>query len=322
MNPLQASPRSKQPREAHPGVASLDDVPDAPLGSSVPRAVPQHLRDAGYRAPGQDNTRGLYHQWFQDADDKDKHPHGIDAGAEGLKNAMSAFENSWYVAAALTMTIGFAEIMYVPEGRHPGSTTDAAAKWAYVCLALFGTVNSVLGVWWAGHMVPQVHWHPAAQFSKFWYASMNTSMGRAQQFAKIAIQQLVLSLLPLCYLNFGAAGLALAAGTVLYMVMQVRTWSYLMHRMRLAYAHGLQSEQRAGPSHPFLDDVKAFSSCCKAPHLEGTWGWLTCQLVTPFCFAFRWLWRRPNDAEGFLPITQPALGRKAGRGNVGQMSSI
>jgi hypothetical protein len=21
---------------------------------------------------------------------------------------------------------------------------------------------------WAGHMVPQVHWHPSAHFSKFW----------------------------------------------------------------------------------------------------------------------------------------------------------
>ena len=84
---------------------------------------------------------------------------------------------------------------------------------------------------------------------------------------------------------------------------------------------GLQSEQRGDPttpSHPFLDDVKSVCSCCKAPHLEGALGWLTCQLVTPVCFAFRWLWRPPADDEGFLPVTQPAvdtaLGRTAGRG--------
>ena len=124
---------------------------------------------------------------------------------------MSTFENSWYVAAALTMTIGFAEILYVPEGQHPGSTGDRVAKWLYVGLALFGTINSVMGVWWAGHMVPQVSWHPAAAFSKFWFASMNTAMGRAQQFAKAALQQLVLSLVPVCYLNFGDVGLALSA---------------------------------------------------------------------------------------------------------------
>ena len=158
-------------------------------------------------------------------------------------------------------------------------------------------------------MVPQVHWHPACNFSKFWYASMNTSMGRAQQFAKIAIQQLVLSLVPLCYLNFGIGGPMLSAVAVLYMVLQVRTWAFLMHRMRLAYAHGLKSGD------PFLDDVKKVYSCCNRPHLEGLLGWFTGQLCTPLCFAFRWLWRRPSDLEGFLPVTQVPHSRAVGRGD-------
>ena len=256
------------------GVAPLDTV-EGPQAS------------AGYSAPGQDNTRALYHDWFRAAEQPGS---GVDAGGEGLKNAVSTFENSWYVAAALTMTIGFAEILYVPEGQHPGSTGDRVAKWLYVGLALFGTINSVMGVWWAGHMVPQVSWHPAAAFSKFWFASMNTAMGRAQQFAKVALQQLVLSLVPVCYLNFGDVGLALSAAAVVYMYLQVRTWGFLMQRMRDAYAEGVSRGS------PVLDDVSSLPGCCIGPHSEGVLGWLSCQLVDSTCFSFRWLYdpRKPR----------------------------
>ena len=72
----------------------------------------------------------------------------------------------------------------------------------YCGLVLFGTINSILGVWWAGHIVSQCTWHPAAEFSKFWYASLSTTMGQAQQFSKIALFQLTLALIPACYLNW------------------------------------------------------------------------------------------------------------------------
>ena len=73
-------------------------------------------------------------------------------------------QSSWYIAAALMMTVGFAFVTATPQGKHAGSLGDQIAQYAFVTLSLFGTVNSVLGVWWAGHIVPQVH-HPL-QFTK------------------------------------------------------------------------------------------------------------------------------------------------------------
>ena len=287
MSSLQAKPGRRSVGVGADGVAPLD-------------AVEGQQASAGYSAPGQDNTRALYHDWFRAAEQS---PSGVDAGGEGLKNAVSTFENSWYVAAALTMTIGFAEILYVPAGQNPGSTGDRVAKWLYVGLALFGTINSVMGVWWAGHMVPQVSWHPADTFSKFWFASMNTAMGRAQQFAKVALQQLVLSLLPVCYLNFGTVGLVLSGASVVYMYLQVRTWGFLMQRMRDAYAEGVARGS------PVLDDVSALPRCCGGPHAEGVLGWLTCQLIDSTCFSFRWLCdpRKPRRSAADAGGTPAAL---------------
>eukprot|EP00937_MAST-01D_sp_MAST-1D-sp2_P006756 g6756.t1 len=264
-------------RTGHKGPRSSGTGPASPLQNA------SGGNPAAYHAPGQDNTRGLYHAWFQEAS-------GDDAGGGGLKEAVSAFENSWYVAAALTMTIGFAQIMFVPAGQHPGSVGDDVALYAYVTLVLFGTINSILGVWWAGHGVPQVSWHPACHFSKYWFASLNTSMGRAQQFAKIALQQLVLSLLPLCYLNFGWVGLALAGASVIYMVLQLQTWRHLSQRMRDTYEASLDT---AHHPRPLVDDVRGLSPSQRNPHVEGLLGWLTCQLVSSGSFAFRWL----RDAE-------------------------
>ena len=92
-----------------------------------------------------------------------------------------------------------------------------------------------------------MHWHLAQNFSKFWFATLNTSMGHAQQFAKISIEQLVLSLVPLCYLYYGWAGLALAASSVGYFWMQLKTWGFLMGRMRTLYKQG--SHARKPGSH-------------------------------------------------------------------------
>ena len=107
-----------------------------------------------------------------------------------------------YIVSALTLTVGFAMIVEKPEGQHPGSWGDDVADVLYFGLVLFGTINSVLGVWWAGHIVPQCTWHPAAEYSKFWYASLSTTMGQAQKFSKVALLQLVLVLIPACYLNW------------------------------------------------------------------------------------------------------------------------
>ena len=109
----------------------------------------------GYTAPKQDITRDQYHRWYKDLEDGGFEG---DVGGEGLKNAVSNFENSWYVAAALTMTVGFAFLMFQPEGQYPDVscgmiTCDKVATYVFVALSLFGTINSVLGVWWAGHMV-------------------------------------------------------------------------------------------------------------------------------------------------------------------------
>ena len=168
-----------------------------------------------YKPPAQDKTRDLYHTWFQEAQEEGVGGHrggdpGGDSGGAGLKSAMAEFENSWYVAAALAMTVGFAFMTLNPEGKNPGSIGDAVAKYAFLLLSLLATINSVLGVWWAGHMLPQVHWHPASRFSKFWFAALNTSMGHGQQFSKISLQQLVLALVPLCYLYYGLPGLFIA----------------------------------------------------------------------------------------------------------------
>ena len=135
------------------------EAPSASIGSRMPEKC------GGYSAPGQDNTRALYHAWFEAAA---RVPGAADAGGDGLKRAVHEFESSWYIAAALMMTIGYSLFTVELRGRRPGSWGDAVATYAYVTLALFGTMNSVLGVWWAGHSVPQVHWHPAGEFGKYW----------------------------------------------------------------------------------------------------------------------------------------------------------
>ena len=232
-----------------------------------------------YKQPGQDNTRQQYHAWFKEAE----RCGDTDAGGEGLKNAISSFENSWYIAAALMMTVGFALITLKPEGQHPGSLGDRIAMLAFIVLVLAGTVNAVLGVWWAGHQVPQVHWHPAAHMSKFWFASMNTTLGHAQQFAKIAVEQLVLSLVPLCYLNHGVAGLLLAAASVGYMRLQLWTWANLSQQMRTAYQQGIEGGR------PVAINVSDVPEPSRMPYTEGLIGLVTCQLIGSTCFATRWM---------------------------------
>ena len=244
-------------------VAALDD--EANFGHS-------------YIPPAQDKTRGEYHTWFKKAE---RHG-GVDSGGDGLKTAVSSFENSWYIAAALTMTMGFGMIMYVPEGRYPGSMGDTVALYVYVALVLFGTMNAVLGVWWAGHMVPQVAWHPASHFSKFWFAALNTTNGISQQFAKVSMQQLWLSLLPLCYLNFGAPGLALSLSSVLYLQLQLKTWAHQMQRMRDGYTEGMASHM------PLIDDISHVPFIMRGPHQPGVFGTITAQMLGTVAFAFRW----------------------------------
>jgi len=246
---------------------------------------------AGYVAPGQDNTRSQYHSWFKEAEQLGE----ADAGGEGLKNAVAQFEGSWYVATALTMTVGFAFLMLKPEGQHRGSIGDTIAIFVFVALSLLGTINAALGVWWAGHMVPQVHWHPAAHFSKFWFATINTSLGHSQQFAKISMEQLLLAIVPLCYLYHGQMGLALALFGMGYLYFQLRTWGFLMQRMRDAYDVG------RADGLPVMEDASA--ACCPAPHTEGLLGLISCQLLGPACFSLRWIfdrrapWRRASLVE-------------------------
>ena len=249
----------------------------------------QDICDAsGYKQPGQDNTRQQYHAWFKEAE----RCGDTDAGGDGLKNAMSNFENSWYIAAALMMTVGFALITLKPEGQHPGSLSDRIATLAFIVLVLAGTVNAVLGVWWAGHQVPQVHWHPAAHMSKFWFASMNTTLGHAQQFAKIAVEQLVLSLVPLCYLNHGVPGLVLAAASVVYMRLQLWTWADLSQQMRTAYQQGIESGL------PVAINVSDLPERSRMPYTEGLIGLVTCQLIGSACFATRWMRGTRSRAHG------------------------
>jgi hypothetical protein len=154
-----------------------------------------------YEPPSQDKTRHEYAERFQQAESQTN----VNVGGEGLKAAVSTFENSWYVATALVMSTGLGMVMYVPDGfsiknGEVTALSDWVAITTYVILVLFGTMNSTLGVWWAGHAVPQVDWHPAATFGLFWFASLNTTLGQSQQFAKAGIVQLVLALVPLSYM--------------------------------------------------------------------------------------------------------------------------
>ena len=97
------------------------------------------------------------------------------------------------------------------------------------------------------------------------------------------MEQLVLALIPLCYLNFGVVGLILSVISLIYMYLQLKTWAFLMGRMRKKYQHGLDSNQ------PDIEDVDNLHQYCRAPHMEGLAGWLSCQLLGGACFAFRWM---------------------------------
>jgi len=288
LSPLNKKPGSKCPESGEEGKST------APLAE----------KDcAGYSPPKQDCTRDQYHKWFQQAEVETD----VDVGGEGLKNAVSNFENSWYVAAALTMTVGFAFLMYLPQGQYPEMSCgiakcDEIALYCYVALSLFATINSVLGVWWAGHVVPQVGWHPAAHFSKFWFASINTVLGHSQQFSKIAIEQLVLALIPMCYLNFGVVGLILSVLSIVYMFLQLKTWAFLMNRMRTKYQDGIQNES------PEIEDVTNLPhQYCRAPHMEGLAGWFTCQFLGTACFSFRWMFPHKDKQGGVAPKKNTAV---------------
>ena len=290
----QAVARSKPDASCATDAEEPKPDPRALLDTNGQPLKPTNRSERAYEPPGNDKTRDEYHQWYVDAQEGCD----VDIGGEGLKNAAANFESSWYVAAALTMTVGFAFLMLQPKGQYPGSVGDDVAKYSFLALSLLGTINSVLGVWWAGHLLPQVYWHPAKHYSKFWYASLNTTLGHSQQFAKIAIEQLVLALMPLCYLNFGIIGLILAAISLIYLYLQLRTWKYLMGRMRAKYKQGLDGEKNILeelPTHFIAHDhCKLCVECwfpqyCRAPHVEGLLGWLTCQLLGTACFSFRWL---------------------------------
>ena len=95
----------------------------------------------------------------------------------------------------------------------------------------------MLGVWWAGHIVSQCAWHPAAEYSKFWYASMNTTTGQGQKFSKIALQQLCLALIPASYLHWGYIGLTMAIVSIVYFQLQIETFVFLSQKMRDGVIH-------------------------------------------------------------------------------------
>ena len=138
--------RSTQHKQEPVGIiVDVEDPDPTPRRYALPagdrESEVKFCSDSGYRPPGQDRTRAEYHAWFN--------------GGEELKGAVSEFENSWYIAAALLLTVGFGLIMLNPEGRHPGSHGDDIARLAFVGLALAGTVNAAMGVWWAGHGTPQ-----------------------------------------------------------------------------------------------------------------------------------------------------------------------
>ena len=235
-----------------------------------------------YTAPAQDKTRGEYAHRYQQAEELTN----VNSGGEGLKNAVATFENSWYVAAALVMTIGFAMIMYVPSGYSikDGEVTDAGdwvAICAYIILVLFGTINSTLGVWWAGHGVAQVDWHPAANFGFFWFASLNTTLGQCQQFAKVGIVQLVLALVPLCYMHHGYVGLGASASAVAYGYMQILTWQKMGGLMREGYKTGLSHGE------PVVLDVSAVPAALKNPFSAHWASMATGQFGTSFGYALR-----------------------------------
>lgn len=108
-------------------------------------------------------------------------------------------------------------------------------------------------------------------------------MGHAQQFSKMAMQQLAMALVPLSYLQWGGGGLAVSSAALAYLFLQLRTWAGLMQDMRDAYAEAL----RVGG--PVAADVSALPcGGCRRAHAEGLWGWLTCQLASAWCFALRW----------------------------------
>jgi len=251
------------------------------VSAPLPAVDPEQLKKV-YEAPAQDKTRIEYAHRYQQAQDVTN----VNAGGEGLKNATSTFENSWYVATALVMTIGFAMILYVPDGFSvKNGEVISAGDWIAVCtyfiLVIFGTVNSSLGVWWAGHGVAQVDWHPAVSFGFFWFASLNTTMGQCQQFAKAGIVQLVLALVPLSYMQYGYFGLAASAFAMAYAYMQILTWQKMGGLMREGFKTGLSQGS------PVVLDVADVPPVCKRPFSADLVSMATGQFGNTFGYAFR-----------------------------------
>jgi hypothetical protein len=206
-----------------------------------------------------------------------------DAGADGLKAATLNFANSWYVAAALTMTVGFAMVLTVP----PVDDEDGFAEWArwtYLTLTIAGTMNSFLGVYTAGHAVAQAGWHPAAYYSNA-YTTHNMMLAmKAQDYAKISMQQLILAILPYCYLNHGRDGFIIAGVFEVYAMLQLKNFDVDFTCMRK-----LTHEATQKPNE--LPRYYAYSSM---------WSWFACgpngRMPGP-----KWAgW--PGFVTGFLPL--------------------
>ena len=115
--------------------------------------------------------------------------------------------------------------------------------------------------------------------------------------------------MPLCYLYHDVPGLVISSLSVGYMWMQMRTWGFLMARMRHAYAEG----RRGGV--PVVDDVSHLPGFVKHTHTEGLGGLLTGQLIGTLGTSMRWLappgsWRSAADG---LPLEHGAASSRASR---------
>jgi hypothetical protein len=143
-----------------------------------------------------------------------------DRGAEGLKNAIIGWSNSWYVGVSLAMSVSFAMVLFKPNAK---DTLDhQIALYMYLGFTLRACYLSLTAITGSAMWVQQASKIPAAQYSKFLRACKMEKpwLLDAGDIAGPLFGHLMFATVPLCYIEYGYIGLAFASIATVRFVQQ------------------------------------------------------------------------------------------------------
>lgn len=178
------------------------------------------------------------HRLFHDAT-------GEDSGEKGLKYGFTTFAGNWYICSALSMTIGFALIIFDPPGvvrtddhtvQHANGLTFIARS-AYVILVLGGIMTSTVGAIICAYWLDDLAGIPASSFPDYLAAagSPDTRMTSTYSYPLLGLKLNLYALLPLCYLQHSLVGFITAVVMCLLFLVIIASENRKRNNLRWAF---------------------------------------------------------------------------------------